>query len=140
MAGGDAAYPGSIPQNISPFFDWTYAQVGDVQPEGNDVRHLTFGDPRRGGHGILAFRRDTLVGFNLINCTHLAGKLRHAVVRHWRWGTTVEQSNNGVTGQGIEQILTDRELWQKYSRLGKLRAKELSWPRQSERFLKIALA
>jgi NADPH-dependent 2,4-dienoyl-CoA reductase/sulfur reductase-like enzyme len=107
MAGGDAAYPGSIPQNISPFFDWTYAQVGDVQPEGNDVRHLTFGDPRRGGHGILAFRRDTLVGFNLINCTHLAGKLRQAVVQRRRWGTTVEQPNNVVTEQEIEKVITE---------------------------------
>lgn len=107
MAGRAAAYPGSIPQNISPLFDWTYAQVGDVQPEGSDVRHLIFGDPRRGGHGILAFRRDTLVGFNLINCTDLAGKLRQTVVQRRRWGSTLERPDQAVTKQEIDKVLTE---------------------------------
>jgi len=113
MAGGNAAYPGSIAQNISPFFDWTYAQAGDVQPEGKDVRYLTFGDPRRGGHGILAFQHDTLVGFNLINCTHLAGKLRQAVVQRQPWGIYGEPVNTMVTKQALEKVLaemTDRFL------------------------------
>ena len=60
MAGKDAYYPGSVPQNISPFFEWTYAQLGDVQPHGESVRHFAFGDPDRGGHLLLAFRRHVL--------------------------------------------------------------------------------
>jgi NADPH-dependent 2,4-dienoyl-CoA reductase/sulfur reductase-like enzyme len=30
MAGFDTIYQGNIPQHISPFFDWNYAQIGDI--------------------------------------------------------------------------------------------------------------
>ncbi|MDP2268488.1 MAG: FAD-dependent oxidoreductase, partial [Deltaproteobacteria bacterium] len=130
MAGRYAAYPDSISENISPFFDWTYAQVGDAQPEGSDVRHLTFGDPRRGGYGILAFRRDILVGFNLINCTHLAGKLRQAVVRRRRWEANVEQPDNVVTEREIERVLT--EMTDRFSQFsGPWGTVDFSRPRES---------
>ena len=43
MAGKEASYPGSIPQNISPFFDWTYAQLGDMQPQRDDTRYIALG-------------------------------------------------------------------------------------------------
>jgi NADPH-dependent 2,4-dienoyl-CoA reductase/sulfur reductase-like enzyme len=49
MAGKVAVYPGALPENISPFFGWNYAQLGDIQPQGGDVRHIVFGDPEQGG-------------------------------------------------------------------------------------------
>jgi NADPH-dependent 2,4-dienoyl-CoA reductase/sulfur reductase-like enzyme len=104
MAGRDASYPGSIPQNIGPLFEWTYAQLGDVQPQGNSVLHFAFGDPGKGGHLLLAFRQHILVGANLINCTRLAGKLRRAILQKWRWGDCLQHS---FTVQGVERALNE---------------------------------
>jgi NADPH-dependent 2,4-dienoyl-CoA reductase/sulfur reductase-like enzyme len=105
MAGKEASYPGSIPQNISPFFDWTYAQLGDTQPEGDDSRYVAFGDPRNGGYVVLAFDKNQLTGVNLINCTHLAGKLRQTIISKWDWGPYLEKSDKHFTIKGIENIL-----------------------------------
>jgi NADPH-dependent 2,4-dienoyl-CoA reductase/sulfur reductase-like enzyme len=90
MAGGDAAYYGSLQENISPFFEWIYAQVGDVLGKGPDSRHITFGNPGDRGYGLLAFENDVLVGTNLINCTELAGLLRRAIIRKARWSEHLE--------------------------------------------------
>ncbi len=102
MAGRDASYPGSIPQNIGPLFEWTYAQLGDVRPQGDGVRHVAFGDPGEGGHLLLAFRHEVLTGANLINCTRLAGKLRRAILQKWDWGTSLQHRS---TVQGAERAL-----------------------------------
>jgi NADPH-dependent 2,4-dienoyl-CoA reductase/sulfur reductase-like enzyme len=79
MAGRDAAYGGSMQEHISPFFDWVYAQIGNVQA--SDARRIELGDPRQGGYALLAFEGDVLVGVSLINCTGFAGALRSAIVR-----------------------------------------------------------
>jgi len=107
MAGLDIACPGSIQQNISPFFGWTYAQLGNVHPQGEDVRSIIFGDPRREGHFVLVFQRDVLVGANLINCTQLAGKLRWAIVRKTCWKDYLSQGDEGFTTYAIEKILNE---------------------------------
>ena len=107
MAGKAVTYPGSLPENISPFFDWTYAQMGDVQPEGKHVRHVAFGDPGQGGYCLLAFEREMLIGANLINATHLAGKLRRAIVRKWDWGKYLEHADERFTIGGIEKMLSE---------------------------------
>ena len=65
MAGEEAAYRGSIPENISPFFDWTYAQIGDVHREGRHIRHVAFSYPEEEGHGLLVFDEDVLIGGKL---------------------------------------------------------------------------
>jgi NADPH-dependent 2,4-dienoyl-CoA reductase/sulfur reductase-like enzyme len=81
MAGKEAVYPGTLPENISPLFEWNYAQIGDIQPQGGMVRHIAFGDPEQGGYALLAFQNDILTGANLINCTRYAGMLRRAILR-----------------------------------------------------------
>ncbi|MBN2059641.1 MAG: NAD(P)/FAD-dependent oxidoreductase [Deltaproteobacteria bacterium] len=105
MAGKDALYSGSIPENISPFFDWTYAQLGDVQTQRDDVRCIVSGDARKEGHCVLAFEGDTLVGVNLINCTYLAGKFRQAIARRLHWGLNLEQFDRYCTVNRIRNIL-----------------------------------
>ena len=107
MAGKPVTYPGSLPENISPFFDWTYAQLGDVQREGKHVRHVAFGDPGQGGFCLLAFERETLIGANLINATHLAGKLRRAITCKWDWEGYLEYADEGFTIGGIEKMLSE---------------------------------
>lgn len=107
MAGREASYPGSIPQNISPFFDWTYAQLGDVQPQKDHIRYVALGDPRKEGHCVLAFEEGVLVGANLINCSYLAGKLRQTIISKWNWGPYLEKSDKHFTLQGIGNILNN---------------------------------
>lgn len=80
MAGKYTTYAGSIPQNVSPFFDWTYAQIGDVHGNDGDTHIISEGDPFKGPYRLLAFKRDILVGANLINCTDI-GMIKHAVIK-----------------------------------------------------------
>jgi hypothetical protein len=104
MAGRDAVYPGTLPQHVSPFFDWTYAHVGDVQPQGGDVRHAAYGDPEEGGHALLAFRDGVLTGANLINCTHLAGRLKSAILRRSHADARGILSGDGVGPASVDGI------------------------------------
>lgn len=96
MAGRNAVYPGTLPQHISPFFDWTYAHIGDVQPRGGDVRHVAFGDPEEGGYALLAVQDGVITGANLINCTHLAGRLRSAILRRSLCDTRLIRDGDSV--------------------------------------------
>ena len=107
MAGKEAVYPGTLPENISPFFEWNYAQLGDIQPQGENVRHVAFGDPEQGGHCLLGFQNGLLTGANLINCTHHAGKLRRAILQKRRCERVTDQGNEGVTESGAERILNE---------------------------------
>jgi NADPH-dependent 2,4-dienoyl-CoA reductase/sulfur reductase-like enzyme len=107
MAGEEVAFAGSMPQNISPFFDWTYAQLGDMQPQGEDIRYVAFGAPRDGGYIVLAFDQEQLTGVNLINCTHLAGRFRRAITQRWGWRRYLEDPKQYFTVQGIEGILNE---------------------------------
>ena len=107
MAGKEIKYPGSIPQNISPFFDWTYAQLGDVRSNGNDTRYIASGEPSHGGYLLLNFEKNQLKGANLINCTHLAGKLRKAMIRKYDWGQCLRDPDKYFTVRGIERILDE---------------------------------
>ncbi len=102
MAGRDASYPGSMPQNIGPFFDWTYAQIGDVGIRGDSVLCRAFGDPLQGGHVVLAFRSEVLLGANLINCTRLAGRLRRAILGGRRWD---ESARDPLSLEAFEKSL-----------------------------------
>jgi len=105
IAGRETSYPGSIPQNISPLFDWTYAQLGDMQAQGDSIRYVTFGDPWEKGYCALAFEGSALMGANLINCTHLAGKLRRAIVQRWDWGCCLHEPETSLTMDTIESAL-----------------------------------
>jgi len=103
MAGESASYPGALPQNIAPFFEWTYAQIGDVRSSGDSIVHRSFGSSAEGRFLVLAFRTDVLVGANLINCAHLAGRLRRAILQGWRWEGS---AHYGLTMDGVERALT----------------------------------
>jgi len=107
MAGREAFFPGSLPENISPLFEWNYAQLGDIQPTTGEVRHLACGDPERGGYSLLAFSDGFLTGANLINCTHLAGKLHGAILRKWRCESVIGVADGDFTEAAVEDILDE---------------------------------
>jgi NADPH-dependent 2,4-dienoyl-CoA reductase/sulfur reductase-like enzyme len=100
MAGQDAVFTGALPENISPLFDWHYAQLGDIQPQGGDTRHIAFGDPRHEGYGLLSFQDGVLKGANLINCTHFAGQIRSAILRKWRFEQVRAMDHFDIAEQG----------------------------------------
>jgi 3-phenylpropionate/trans-cinnamate dioxygenase ferredoxin reductase subunit len=84
MAGRDVHCAGAVSEHVSPFFDWTYAHIGDIQPQGGEVGHVACGDAEADGYALLAFQDGVITGANLINCTHLAGRLRVAILRKSR--------------------------------------------------------
>jgi hypothetical protein len=90
---------------MSPFFDWTYAQMGDTQGEGPDYGQTIFGDPARGGYGLLAFKKDILVGANLINCTGIAGLLRRAIMGKTQKTNCLDARNSTITAESLESSL-----------------------------------
>jgi NADPH-dependent 2,4-dienoyl-CoA reductase/sulfur reductase-like enzyme len=81
MIGFDAFYRGSIQENISPFFDWTYAQIGDIQGRSGKEDYVFFEYPDSEAFGIVVIKERIMTGANLINCTHLAGEIRRAIAR-----------------------------------------------------------
>ena len=101
MAGREASYYGSIQENISPFFEWTYAQIGETRAEGEDKGHVTFGDPRDRGYGLLTFEGDVLIGANLINCTRFAGLLRRAVIQKTHCDNRQDRINYLLTEHAV---------------------------------------
>jgi NADPH-dependent 2,4-dienoyl-CoA reductase/sulfur reductase-like enzyme len=80
LAGKPAVFYGSPPQHISPFFDWTYAQIGDVCRQGDNVRVETSGDPFDGAFRLLVYEDDRLVGANLINDPGGIAPIKRAVL------------------------------------------------------------
>jgi len=107
MAGCETFFPGSLPENISPLFDWSFAQLGDIQPKTGEVRHLACGNSERGGYCLLVFSDGFLTGANLINCTHLAGKLHGAILRKWRCERVLGRADGDFTEAAVEEILDE---------------------------------
>lgn len=79
MAGKSLGYACPLPQHVSPFFDWTYVQMGDVYRTGENVRVETEGDPFKGGFSLLVYQDDILVGANLFNDMSRLGLIKKAV-------------------------------------------------------------
>jgi len=81
MAGQTARFEGIIPQHVSPFFDWVFAQIGNVHADGRNIRMETQGNPfeGEGKFKLLVYKGDILVGANLINCMEDAGVIKHAI-------------------------------------------------------------
>ncbi len=79
MAGQYAAYPGAIPQHVSPFFDWTYAQVGDVNRKGENVHTESHGNPFEGMYRVVTYNENIPVGINLFNCLNGVGGMKRAI-------------------------------------------------------------
>ena len=86
MAGLKISHEGAIPQHVSPFFDWTYAQVGDVNRQGPHVRTVISGAPEEaGGYRILTYDQDVLVGANFINTMNDIGTVKKAITQKTSW-------------------------------------------------------
>jgi NADPH-dependent 2,4-dienoyl-CoA reductase/sulfur reductase-like enzyme len=81
MAARPCAYPGSPPQHVSPFFDWTYAQIGDACRPGAGIRVETCGNPFKGAFRLLMYQDDILIGANLINDTGDIGAIKRSILR-----------------------------------------------------------
>ena len=108
MVGIDAIYPGSLPENISPVFEWSYAQIGDIKPTTGEVLHLACGDPEEGeGYSLLVFSDGVLVGANLINCTDISGKIRGAILKGWRCESTLGHAEDEFTEAAVREILNE---------------------------------
>lgn len=79
MSGKSLDYACPLPQHVSPFFDWTYVQMGDVYRQGTDVRVEMQGNPFEGGFSLLVYEGDTLVGANLFNDMGKLGLIKKAI-------------------------------------------------------------
>lgn len=79
MAGQSLEYACPLPQHVSPFFDWTYVQMGDVSRQGDGVRVETQGNPFEGGFSLLVYEGNMLVGVNLFNDMSKLGLIKKAV-------------------------------------------------------------
>ncbi|MBU2509873.1 NAD(P)/FAD-dependent oxidoreductase [bacterium] len=80
MTGKTTSLPGALPQYVSPFFDWVYAQVGDINRQGCDIRTDESGSPDAdGGWQLLVFKQEKLIGVNLINAMRNIGVLKKEI-------------------------------------------------------------
>lgn len=79
MAGKYLDYACPLPQHVSPFFDWTYVQMGDVYRQGDNVRITMQGNPFEGGFSLLVYENDILVGANLFNDMAKLGLIKKAI-------------------------------------------------------------
>lgn len=108
MAGQPTRNPGAIPQNVSPFFDWIYAQMGDVLCRGQNLRIISYGNPFKGAYGLLVFDEGVLVGANLINGVENAGRLKTAMVQKRIWGesllASLERGMGDEVGPALEKL------------------------------------
>jgi NADPH-dependent 2,4-dienoyl-CoA reductase/sulfur reductase-like enzyme len=114
VAGRRSICPGALPEHVSPFFDWSYAHIGDIEPKDGEVGHVAFGDPEEGGYALIALRDGIVTGANLINCTHLSGWFRGAILRQARHGGRPVGSNGpivvapGVLGEMLHANFDDQ--------------------------------
>jgi len=85
MAGSYAAYPGAVPQHISPFFGWTYAQIGDMRRKGVTFHTESCGNPFEGMYRIVTYQGNIPVGINLFNCLDDIGQVKKAITEQIEW-------------------------------------------------------
>lgn len=85
MAGQYAAHAGAIPEHVSPFFDWIYAQIGNVNAKGEKVHTVSQGNPFEGMHRVITYNDNIPVGINLFNCLDGVGQAKKAIVEGIEW-------------------------------------------------------
>jgi NADPH-dependent 2,4-dienoyl-CoA reductase/sulfur reductase-like enzyme len=86
MAGLSTLYEGCIPQHISPIYDCSYAQIGDVGRQGKRIRVEIAGHPdAREGYRLCVYEDDILVGANIINRLQDLSTLKKAVTLKKSW-------------------------------------------------------
>jgi assimilatory nitrate reductase electron transfer subunit/3-phenylpropionate/trans-cinnamate dioxygenase ferredoxin reductase subunit len=101
MAGRAASYPGLVPQHVSPFFDWTYAQIGDVGRAGDQVR-VQHDDGPGDRYRLLVYDDDILVGANLINRMEDIGAIKRAITLGHPWDPA--DPSAGMQAVGHESV------------------------------------
>jgi NADPH-dependent 2,4-dienoyl-CoA reductase/sulfur reductase-like enzyme len=85
MAGGRAYYLGAIPGFVTSVFKWTFVSLGNPWPEGDGATILAYGDLATPCLRLLLFKKERIIGANLINCTAELGKIRGAIVGRHPW-------------------------------------------------------
>jgi len=104
MAGIHENNPGGISEHISPLFDWTFAQIGDVHRRDEKVRIVSCGNPFEGLYQLLVFDQGILIGVNLINGFRHLGNYKTAILRRLDWSTHLERLDYSKNEE-IEKIL-----------------------------------
>lgn len=86
MAGISMSYEGIIPQHISPIYNWNYAQMGDVDRKGENVRVERHGHPTdETGYRLCVYEDDILIGANIINRMQDLNTLKKSIVLKRTW-------------------------------------------------------
>jgi NADPH-dependent 2,4-dienoyl-CoA reductase/sulfur reductase-like enzyme len=107
MAGRSASYPGTIPGHISTLFGWTFVNLGNLNPQGNDVTILSNRDLSEGPYRLMAFDKGVLVGVNLINGIESAGRFKKALIRKLNWQEHFDPLTHIPSDQEIDRFLAD---------------------------------
>ncbi len=110
MAGREVRYPGTIPHNVARIMDVTFASIGDVQGPGRHIRIDSKQNAPDESLIELVFQDRTMVGANLINGLHLAGKLMTAIIHEWDLFDNLSASSNHVTADELDKTLTTFKL------------------------------
>lgn len=77
MAGAGAAYPAEVVHNITHFLGMTFVGIGDVKGGDQDLKV-----EREGGYAQFFWKRDQLVGANLINSDLTSGAILNALLKN----------------------------------------------------------
>ena len=94
MAGRTAWDPGAVSQHVSPFFDFTFYQIGNVDREGDNIRVVSRWDAASREFYLLVFEGDRLAGANLINHRGAIGDLKSAMLRKLHWGDLMPDADD----------------------------------------------
>jgi NADPH-dependent 2,4-dienoyl-CoA reductase/sulfur reductase-like enzyme len=81
MAGRQAAYPGTLPEYISPLVGRFFAGLGDVNLQGPEVKTLIYKDSDGLVETILTFDNGVLAGANLLAGIDALDRLKTAMIR-----------------------------------------------------------
>ena len=107
MAGRTVSYPGAVLDHISTFFGWNFVQLGNHNPQGEDLTILSNRDLSEGPYRLLVFDKGVLVGANLINGFEIAGKLKMALIRRLNWQEYFDPLTHIPSDLEIDRFLSD---------------------------------
>lgn len=85
MANKTTFFPGTVPQHISPFFSWTFAQIGDVNRKGENVHTQLSGNPFNGKYRVVTYENDIPVGANFFNRFDHLAEIKKAITEQTQW-------------------------------------------------------
>lgn len=106
MAGRKTRYPGSIQHNVTRIMDVVFASIGDVQVTGEQVSILSLQNNSDNALIELVFQDEKLVGANLLNCLHFAGKLKAAICSGWNLQEHSGLISDQFTEGELDSLLT----------------------------------